>query len=234
MAPSPPKEEAQTQELAPPPAYRMETAALAPAPFAAEEPSKKESVPSAEPPPVVPSPPPATAMAPSPPKEEQVLAKKLYRIGPEDVIRVSVWENTELTMDVTVRPDGKISLPLINEIHAADLTPMELSEVITKNLKGYMKDPHVTVIVTQTNSPKIYLVGNVLRPGSYPLRHDMTVLQALSLAGGFTTFASPRDLKLISGTGTRQKIRKINYYKMIEDIDLAYYMLKSGDTIVIP
>jgi len=136
--------------------------------------------------------------------------------------------------NVTVRPDGKISLPLIKEIHAADLTPMELSDVITQSLKEYMKDPHVTVIVTQTNSPKIYLVGNVLRPGSYPLRHDMTVLQALSLAGGFTTFASPRDLKLISGTGTRQKIRKINYYKMIEDIDLAYYMLKSGDTIVIP
>ena len=137
-------------------------------------------------------------------------------------------------MDVTVRPDGKISLPLIKEIHAADLTPMELSDVITKNLKEYMKDPHVTVILIQTNSPKIYLVGNVLRPGSYALRNDMTVLQALSLAGGFTIFASPRDMKLISGTGTRQEIRKINYYKMIEDTNQDNNTLKAGDTIVIP
>jgi len=167
-------------------------------------------------------------------KEEQLFAGKFYRIGPEDVIRVSVWENPELTMDVTVRPDGKISLPLIKEIHAADLTPMELSDVITQDLKEYMKDPQVTVILTQTNSQKIYLVGNVLRPGSYALRNEMTVLQALSLAGGFTIFASPRDMKLISGTGTRQEIRKINFYKMIEDSELNYHMLKPGDTIVIP
>ncbi len=80
-----------------------------------------------------------------------------------------------------------------------------------------MKDPHVTVIVTQINSRKIYLIGNVLKPGAYPLRYDMTVLQALSLAGGFTTFASPREMKIISGIGTKQEIRKINYYKMIED-----------------
>ena len=137
-------------------------------------------------------------------------------------------------MDVSVRPDGKISFPLIKEIHAADLTPMELSDVITQNLKEYMKDPQVTVILTQTNSQKIYLVGNVLRPGSYALRNEMTVLQALSLAGGFTIFASPRDMKLISGTGTRQEIRKINFYKMIEDSELNYHMLKPGDTIVIP
>jgi len=167
-------------------------------------------------------------------KEEQLSEKKSYRIGPEDVIRVSVWEYPELTMDLTVKPDGKISLPLINEIHAADLTPIELSDVIAQDLKKYMKDPYVTVIVTQANFRKIYLIGNVLRPGAYPLRQDMTVLQALSLAGGFTTFASPREMKLISGTGTKQEIRKINYYKMIEDIELGHYILKAGDTIVIP
>ena len=137
-------------------------------------------------------------------------------------------------MDVTVRPDGEISLPLIHEIHAADLTPVELSDVIAQNLKKYMKDPQVSVIVLQTNSPKIYLVGNVLRPGAYPLRYDMTVLQALSLAGGFTTFASPREMKIISRVEAKQEIRKINYYKMIEDIEFGSYMLKSGDTIVIP
>jgi len=159
----------------------------------------------------------------------------LYRIGPEDVINVSVWDNPELGIDnVTVRPDGKISLPLIKEIQAAGFTPMELSGVITRNLHDYMKDPHVTVIVTQIYSKKIFLVGNVLRPGSYPLRNDMTLLQALSLAGGFTTFASPRGMKLIRGTGTKQESRNINYYKMIEDIEIDKYKLKPGDTIVIP
>jgi len=211
VLPLPPKEEARTREHTPPPASRMETAAINLG---------------------VQTPPPLDSLGS---KEERLLSEKLYRIGSEDVLRVSVWENPELTMDnVTVRPDGKISLPLIKEIHAADLTPMELSDVITRNLNEYMKDPHVTVTVTQINSKKIYLVGNVLRPGSYPLLRDMTVLQALSLAGGFTTFASPRNMKIISGTGPRQKIREINYYKMIEDVGLGSYMLTSGDTIVIP
>lgn len=210
ILPPPAKKETSIQELTPPPAIRMETAAI------------------------------NLGMQTSPPiesprsEEEQLLSKKSYRIGPEDVIRVSVWENPELTMDVTVGPDGNISLPLIHEIHAADLTPIELSDVIAQNLKKYMKDPHVSVIVLQTNSPKIYLVGNVLRPGAYPLRYDMTVLQALSLAGGFTTFASPREMKIISRVEAKQEIRKINYYKMIEDIEFGSYMLKSGDTIVIP
>jgi len=210
ILPPPAKEETWTRELTPEPESRMETASIN---------HVKQTPPSPD--------------APRS-KEEQLSAKKLYRIGSEDVIRVSVWENPELTMDVTVRPDGKISLPLINEIQAMDLTPMELSDVITENLKKYVKNPQVTVIVTQTNFQKIYLVGNVLRPGAYPLRHDMTVLQALSLAGGFTTFASPREMKIISGIGTKENIRKINYYKMIEDIELDHYMLKPGDTIVIP
>jgi len=205
--------------------------ALPPAPFAAEEPSMEEPLPSPAPPPEVPSTPPVLPMQV---KAEQLSAINFYRIGSEDVIRVSVWENPELTMEVTVRPDGNISLPLIQEVHAADLTPNELSDAIAQNLKKFMKDPLVAVIVTQSNSQKIYLVGNVLRPGAFPLRHDMTVLHALSLAGGFTTFASPREMKLISGIGAKQEIRKINYYKMIEDIELGYYMLKPGDTIVIP
>jgi polysaccharide export outer membrane protein len=236
------------------PRQAVTSRALVPAPFAAEEPSGEEPLPSPEPPPEITSTPPATAMAPLPPpakikevartlpsavlpmpaKEEQLSAINFYRIGCEDVISVSVWENPELTMDVTVRPDGNISLPLIHEVHAADLTPIEVSDVIAQKLKKFMNDPHVAVIVTQSNSQKIYLVGNVLRPGAFPLRHDMTVLQALSLAGGFTTFASPREMKLISGIGAKQEIRNINYYKMIDDIELGHYMLKPGDTIVIP
>jgi polysaccharide export outer membrane protein len=211
VLPLPPKEEARTWENTPPPASRMETAAINHG---------------------VQTPPPLDSLGS---KEEHLLSEKLYRIGSEDILRVSFWKNPKLpTYNVTVRPDGKISLPLINEIHAADLTPMELSDVITKKLDKYLEDPHVTVAVTRINAKKISIVGNVHRPGSYPLLRDMTVLQALSLAGGFTTLASPRNMKLISGTGTRQNIREINYYKMIEDIDLGSYMLKPGDTIVIP
>ena len=232
VLPLPQEEEARPREPTPSQASGMETAALAPAPLAAEDPSKARSVPSPEPPPAVPSAPPASD--PLRLEEERLSATKSYRIGPEDVLHVSVWDNPELTIDVTVRPDGKISFPLIKEIQAADFTPMELSDVISRNLEEYIKDPHVTVIVTQTNSRKIFLVGNVLRPGSYLLRHDMTLLQALSLAGGFTTFASPRDMKLIRGAGGKQESRSINYYKMIEDTEVDDYMLKPGDTIVIP
>ena len=233
LLPLPQDEEARPREPTPSQPSGMETATLAPAPLAAEDPSKASSVPSPEPPPAAPSAPSATD--PLRLEKEQLSATKSYRIGPEDVLRVSVWQNPELTMDnVTVRPDGNISLPLIKEIHATNLTPMELSDVITRNLKEYLKDPDVTVTVTQVNSRKIFLIGNVLRPGSYLLRHDMTVLQALSLAGGFTPFASPRDMKLIRDVGGKQESRSINYYKMIKGTEVDDYMLKPGDTIVIP
>jgi polysaccharide export outer membrane protein len=194
--------------------------------------TSRPSAPAPSPAAMAPLPPPA--VPPLPPEGERFFAKKAYRIGPEDVVRVSVWDNPELTTDVTVKPDGNISLPLMKDIHAANLTPMELSDVVTKNLREYIYDPRVSVIVTQTNSSKVYLVGNVNKPGSYPLRQDMTVLQALALAGGFTTFASPRDMKVIRDAGTRQETRKINYYKMIESVEQSDYMLKPGDTIVIP
>jgi len=228
----PPEEEARTREPAPSQASGMETASLTPAPLAVVAPSKGGSAPSPETPPAVPSAP--SASDPLRSKEERLSSTKLYRIGPEDVLHVSVWNNPELTIDVTVRPDGKISFPLIKEIQAGDFTPMELSDVISRNLKEYIKDPRVTVIVTQTNSRKVFLVGNVLRPGSYLLRHDMTLLQALSLAGGFTAFASPRDIKLIRTAGGKQESRSINYYKMIKGTEVDDYLLKPGDTIVIP
>jgi len=231
--PIPQEEEARTREPTPSQASGMETAATAPAPLAAVDLSKGGSVAFPEPPPAVPStPPPATD--PLRLEEERLSATKSYRIGPEDVLHVSVWNNPELTIDVTVRPDGKISLPLIKDIHAADSTPKELSDVIFRSLKEYIYNPHVTVTVTQANSRKIFLIGNVIRPGSYMLRYDMTVLQALSIAGGFTQFASPRDMKLIRDVGGKQESRSINYYKMIKDSEVDDYMLKPGDTIVIP
>jgi polysaccharide export outer membrane protein len=137
-------------------------------------------------------------------------------------------------MDVTVRPDGKISLPLINDVQAAGLTPVELAGAITERLRAYINEPQVNVIVTQLNAPKIFVIGNVLRPGNYPLRQAMTVLQALSHAGGFTTFASPRNIKLLRNTANGQEIRKINFYKMIGEDGEGNHLLKPGDTIVVP
>jgi len=157
-----------------------------------------------------------------------------YKIGPEDQIRVSVWENRELTLEQIVRPDGKISMPLIQDVVAEGLTAQELAMDIQKKLQVYIKDPQVSVIVLQVNAPKYYVMGNVTRPGTYPLRSDTSVLQALSLAGGFTQFASPRSIKLVRGTGGKQQVRKINYYELIEEGGKGNYLLKAGDTLVVP
>ncbi len=157
-----------------------------------------------------------------------------YRMGPEDVIRVSVWENKELTLDVVVRPDGKISLPLVQDVQAEGLTAAELAVIIRKNLEAFVKDPQVSVILLQVNAPKIYVIGSVSKPGPYPLRGETSLLQALSQAGGFTQFASPRSIKLVRGSGLRQEIRKINYYNVIDEGGEGNYLLAPGDTIVVP
>jgi polysaccharide export outer membrane protein len=157
-----------------------------------------------------------------------------YRLGPEDVLRISVWENRELTLDVVVRPDGKISFPLIQDVQAEGLTAAELAAAIHNRLQSYIKDPQVSVIVTQVNAPKVFIIGNVTRPGPYPLRSETSILQALSLAGGFTQFASLRNIKLVRGTGAKQEVRKVNYYNLIEDGGEGNYLLKPGDTIVVP
>lgn len=157
-----------------------------------------------------------------------------YRLGPEDQLRISVWDNKELTLDLVVRPDGKVSMPLIQDVVAEGLTAAQLAEEIRQKLSAYIVNPEVTVIVLQVNSPKYYLIGYVSRPGTYPLRGDISVLQALALAGGFTQFASPRSIKLIRNVEGRQEIRKINYYKLIDGGGEGNYLLKSGDTIVVP
>ena len=157
-----------------------------------------------------------------------------YKLGPEDQIRISVWENAQLTLDLVVRPDGKISMPLIQDVMAEGQTAAELATQIQQKLTAFVKEPQVSVIVLQINAPKFYVIGNVVRPGTYPLRGETSVLQALSLAGGFTQFASLRSIKLIRNTGGKQEVRKINYYDVIDKGGEGNYLLKSGDTIVVP
>ncbi len=157
-----------------------------------------------------------------------------YRIGAEDMLHVAVWENPQLTRDVVVRPDGKISFPLVQDVQAEGLTAAELADLLHQKLLAYVKEPQVSVIVTQVNAPKIFIIGSVARPGSYPLRSDTSVLQALSLAGGFTQFASPRSIKLIRNVGAKQEVRKINYYSLLDAKGEGNYLLFPGDTIVVP
>ena len=157
-----------------------------------------------------------------------------YRMGPEDQIRVSVWENKDLTLDLVVRPDGNISMPLLQDVVAEGRTAAELANTIRQGLLTFLRDPQVSVIVLQVNAPKYFVIGNVTRPGPYLLRSETSILQALSLAGGFTQFASPRSIKLIRNAAGKQEVREVNYKKIIDVDGEGNYMLKSGDTIVVP
>src|SRR6202162_4529267 len=120
-----------------------------------------------------------------------------YVIGPEDVLDINVWKEPDMTRVVPVRPDGKISLPLINDVQAAGSTPQQLASAVTNKLRKFLTEPQVTVIVTAINSQRVFVVGEVLRAGAFPLIPGMTVLQALSSAGGFTTFADVKRIHVM-------------------------------------
>ena len=161
-----------------------------------------------------------------------------YYLGPEDVLEVLVWKNADLSKVVTVRPDGRFSLPLIGDVQAAGLTAAQVQHEITKRLTDfYQEPPHVSLIVQQANSYVIFIVGQVERPGQYTVKRGTTFLQAIALAGGFTPFAVYNEvLVLRDGSGDhRQRAVRVSY----KDILGGKYqenniLLKSGDTIIIP
>ncbi|MCL6565059.1 MAG: polysaccharide export protein [Acidobacteriia bacterium] len=158
-----------------------------------------------------------------------------YRIGPQDVLTISVWKEPEITRTVPVRPDGKISLPLLNDVQAAGLTPMELAESITLGLKKFIADPQVTVIVTEINSRHFYVLGEVSRPGAYPLLPGMTVLQALSGAGGFSQWANLNEIYVLRNEGGQQVRYPFKYKDVLKGKRTEQNIeLKPGDTIVVP
>lgn len=158
-----------------------------------------------------------------------------YVIGSQDVLDISVWKESELTRTVPVRPDGKISLPLLNDVQAAGLTPTQLAESITTSLKKYVTDPQVTVIVKEINSQRVYIMGEVNRAGAYPLLPDMTFLQALSSAGGFTQFANLKKIYMFRMENGKQVKYPFNYKDVISGKRPEQnIILKAGDTIVVP
>jgi polysaccharide export outer membrane protein len=158
-----------------------------------------------------------------------------YVIGAQDVLDISVWKEPEVSRVVPVRPDGKISLPLLNDVQAAGLNPGQLAAQITESLKKFVTNPQVTVIVTTINSQRVYLLGEVSRPGAFPLLPNMTVLQALSSAGGFTQFAREKKIYVLRNEDGKQTKHPFDYKAVIEGKNQDQnIVLKAGDTIVVP
>jgi len=157
-----------------------------------------------------------------------------YIIGADDVLHIAVWKETDLTATEPVRSDGKISLPLLNDVQASGLTPMQLADSLTEKLRKYVADQRVTVVVTQVNSKRIYLLGEVAHSGAMPITPNMTVMQALASAG-ISQFANTKKIYLLrSENGKKEKI-PVPYRKLIKGDDVEHdYALHPGDTIVVP
>ena len=169
------------------------------------------------------------------PSGEEELPSQDYVIGSEDSVEVQVWKNPDLSRTVTVRPDGKISLPLIGDVPAAGQSAAQLTEVVTEKLKTYYKEPaQVTVIVHQVDSYAIYVLGEVKGQGKHLVRSGTTFLQAISLAGGFTPFASKNKITLRRrGADSKESAIPIRYRYVLTGRQ-ANLILKPGDTIIVP
>lgn len=174
------------------------------------------------------------AAGPAAPAAPASQAPPDYVIGADDQLHISVWKEPDLTETLPVRPDGKISMPLLNDVAAAGLTPSQLSASITEKLKKYISDPHVTVVVTAMNSRRVFVTGEVMHTGAITLLPHMTVLQALSSAG-FTPFANVKGIYLLRTINGQQQKIPFNYKEVVkgrrpeENIEL-----RPGDTLVVP
>ena len=158
-----------------------------------------------------------------------------YRIGPEDVLDIAVWNNTAISRTVPVRPDGKISLPLLNDVQAAGLTPMQLRDVLIKKLAEYTPTPEVSVIIREVHSFKVSVIGEVKMPGRHELKSRATVLDALALAQGLGEFAARGRIVILRPDGNNLKRIPFNYNKVVSaDGELESFMLQPGDIIVVP
>lgn len=158
-----------------------------------------------------------------------------YKVGPEDVLQIHVWSDEQLSPQVVVRPDGKISLPLVGEIVCAGRSVEEIRLEIERKIKTYVPDAPVSVMVLQVNSPKVYIIGKVNSPGMYIMGHHMSLTQALALAQGFNPFAETDSVLLIRGSGTNQITYQYDYDDLARGRDLMQNVqLMPGDTIVVP
>ncbi len=158
-----------------------------------------------------------------------------YKIGAQDLLRIDVWKEDQLTRTVPVRPDGKVTLPLLNDVQAAGLTPMQLAGVISEGLKKYVNNPQVTVTITEINSRRIYVTGEVARAGAFPLLPNMTVLQALSSSGGFSQFARLKNIYVLRVEDGKQVKHPFNYKEVVKGKNPEQnILLEPSDVIVVP
>jgi polysaccharide export outer membrane protein len=166
--------------------------------------------------------------------EEMASGSDQYIIGPEDVLQIEVWKEKALSGNVPVRMDGKISLPLIYDVQAAGLTPLQLQEALVEKLKDFVESPNVSVTVMEANSFKVYVSGQVRIPGVIRLRTETSLLQIIPMAGGFTDWANPKKILIVrKGKNGEEKRFTVNYKKMV-DGEVPAEKLKPGDTVVVP
>jgi polysaccharide biosynthesis/export protein len=169
------------------------------------------------------------AVAPSAVSEE-------YRLGPGDKLRIEVYKDNQLSQSVQVRPDGKITLPLVGDVDASSRTPIELRDTIATSLKEYITNPTVTVIVVEALASQFYVMGEVTHPGTMQLHGPTTILQALAMAGGFKEFANTKDVRVLRPRGGSDgNIETIRFnYKDVINGDAKPFYLRSGDTVIVP
>ena len=166
---------------------------------------------------------------------EPINTEPLYLLGPEDVLKVAVWKDEHLTQEMVVRPDGMITFPLAGEVMASGRTAEDVRLEITKRLTKYLPTPIVTVTVVKVQSYRIYVLGQVHKPGEYQAGHRTDVLQALSMAGGLTPYAAENDIKIIRRTGLEELVFPFRYGDAQKGKDLHQnILLQRGDLVMVP
>lgn len=156
-----------------------------------------------------------------------------YRLGPGDKLRIEVYKDPQLSQSVQIRPDGKITLPLVGDLDASGHTPIELRDTITTSLKEYITNPTVTVIVVEALASQVFVMGEVTHPGPVALHGPTTILQALAVAGGFKEFANTKDVKVMRSTPDGVQTLRFNYKAAVNG-DAKPFFLRSGDTVIVP
>jgi polysaccharide export outer membrane protein len=158
-----------------------------------------------------------------------------YVIGPEDILAIVFWREKDLSAEVAVRPDGRISLPLINDIEAVGLTPEQLRERVTEAAGKLLEDPNVTVIVKEIRSRKVFITGQVGKPGPYPLTAPTTVMQLITMAGGVLEYANDKNISILRTENGKQVGIRFNYDEVKKGKKLEQnILLKPGDTVIVP
>jgi polysaccharide biosynthesis/export protein len=178
--------------------------------------------------------PPAAAAAAAPRPSDPVVPAG-YVIGADDLLSIVYWKDKDMSADAKVRPDGRIALPLINEVQAAGLTPGQLQQKLTEESKKYMEDANITVVVREINSRRAFITGEVNKPGPYPLTSPTTVMQLISLAGGLRDYANSKKIMIMRSENGRQTSLAFNYKDVASGKNLSQNIeLRPGDTVVVP